>query len=181
MRSHRISLASSIISTHALESWWRLMGKQKPEIYSLTDCRIIKHQHYGLVVRTMPGDDPGYVDESAIADQPSLPCDEWPSVGTVLMCVVLGHAREGRLRLSARPRDIRFASAVEDVEQALLMWHHIRDDATSDKVRILDFLETPEAVPILRWALCRPRESTDYSRASEIVREAPEGLARRLG
>lgn len=148
--------------------------------YSLVECRIVRHQHYGLVVRTVPGDRPGFIDESAISDQPYAPMSDWPGVGETLLCVVLGGSRDGRTRLSSRPRDVALARAVVDVEAALLVWRRIRDEATLEAGPLAEFFESREAVPTLRWELNRPHESTDHSRASEIFEKAPDCLKRQL-
>ncbi|MEV6601716.1 hypothetical protein AB0M36_33410 [Actinoplanes sp. NPDC051346] len=148
--------------------------------YSLVECRIARHQHYGLVVRTAPGDQPGFIDESAISDQPYAPVDEWPEVGETLLCVVLGSTRDGRLRLSSRPRDVALARAVVDVEAALSIWRRIRDEAPAETGLLMEFFESQEAVPTLRWALGRPHGSPDHSRAFEIVEKAPDWLRRKL-
>lgn len=148
--------------------------------YSLVECRIVGHQHYGLVVRTVPGDRPGYVDESAISDQQYAPMNEWPGVGEALLCVILGDTRDGRLRLSSRPRDVALARAVVDVEATLSIWRRIRDEATAEPDPLVEFLGSQEAVPTLRWALSRPDGSADRLRASEIVEKAPHWLRGQL-
>lgn len=156
------------------------MGTPEHPQYSLVECRIVRHQHYGLVVRTVSDHQPGFVDESAISDQPSVPMNEWPGVGATLPCVVLGGTRDGRLRLSSRPRDVALARAGLNVEAALSTWRRIRDEATVEDDLLVDFFESQEALPTLRWALDRPHGSADHSRAIEIAEKAPDWLKRRL-
>jgi hypothetical protein len=141
--------------------------------YSLVECRVTGHRHYGLVVRTVAGDEPGYVDESAISDQPAPAADDWPAVGQVLPCVVLGTRQDGRLRLSCRPRDVALARTVADVPAALTAWRAVRDDPG----RLGEFLAAADAVPALRWALRQPFGTRDRERAAEIVAAAPAALA----
>lgn len=148
--------------------------------YSLVECQIVRHQHYGLVVSTILGGRSGFVDESAISDEPYTPSSDWPRVGEELLGVVLGETVDGRLRLSSRPRDVALARAVGDVEVALMAWRQIRDDVNGVESRLSEFLKSSEAVPILRWAKSRPLESIDRVRALEIIAIAPESLARDL-
>lgn len=142
--------------------------------YSLVECRIASHQHYGLTVHTIAGNIPGYVDESAISDEDFTPRVCWPSKGERLTCVVLGKAGGGRLRLSSRPRDIELANSVVDVVIALAAWRLARDD--EEGVGLAEFWRLPDVVAVLRWALRRPAHSRDRARAVEIVALAPTAI-----
>lgn len=154
-----------------------------PELrkYSLVECRITRHQHYGLVVRTVPGDQPGFVDSSAISDQPYASPADWPVAGETLMCVILGDTRDGRFRLSSRPRDVALARAVTDVKAVLSTWQGIRDEGIRDEGRLAEFFKSGDAVPTLRWALSGPDGSADQTCASQIVAKAPDWLVKKLG
>ncbi|MFE0592568.1 hypothetical protein [Micromonospora echinospora] len=147
------------------------MSDVKHPEYSLVECRVVRHRHYGLVMRVVPDESPGYVDRIEISDEPSVPTERWPGVGDVIPCVVLGHRRDGRLRLSCRPRDVAYASDVSDLEAALTLWRKVRDEA--GRAEVEDFLASRDAEASLRWALRRPVGSVDHSRAVEIVAEAP--------
>jgi hypothetical protein len=145
--------------------------------HPLVECEVTGHRHYGLVVRTVAGDRPGYVDASAISDELFTPADLWPSMGRVLTCVVVGGRRDGRLNLSCRPRDVELARSVADVREALAEWRTIRDEVRVGG-RLPEFMRSPDAVAVLRWALRRPADSPDHLGASELLADAPVGLAR---
>jgi hypothetical protein len=128
----------------------------------------------------MPGGKNGFVDESAISDEPYAPPGDWPRIGELLLCVVLGVTRDGRLRLSSRPRDIELVRAVLNVESALAEWRQVRDDPSGGEGHLRQFLRSRDAVPTLRWAKSRPSGSIDRVRALEIIAKAPESLLRDL-
>ncbi|BCL16869.1 S1 domain-containing protein [Micromonospora sagamiensis] len=155
-----------------------MRGVKDPK-YSLIECRVVRHQHYGLVMCVVADGSPGYVDRIAISDEPSVPEERWPGVGDVIPCVVLDHLRDGRLRLSCRPRDVAYAAAVSDLEAALTLWRKVRDEGVG-RAEVEDFLAPRDAEATLRWALRRPVGSVDHSRVVEIVAEAPGWLVDRL-
>lgn len=97
----------------------------------------------------------------------------------MIPCIVLGHRRDGRLHLSCRPRDVAYASAVNDLEAALTLWRKVRDEGVG-RAEVEDFLASRDAEATLRWALRRPVGSVDHSRAVGIVAGAPAWLVDRL-
>ncbi|MFB9584891.1 hypothetical protein OG590_36600 (plasmid) [Streptomyces goshikiensis] len=147
--------------------------------YSLIECQIVNHQHYGLTVHTIVGNIPGYIDKSAISDEDFTQRVHWPPKGERLTCVVLGQASGGRLRLSSRPRDIELAKSVADVAIALTAWRLVRDDEEGAG-GLAKFWQSLDVVAVLRWALCRPAHSVDHVRATEIVASAPAVVKTRL-
>jgi hypothetical protein len=147
---------------------------------SLVECRVIKHAPYGLMLRTLPGDEPGYADSDAISDEPRSGTDHWPAVGAKVQCVVIARRRDGRLALSCRPRDVALARAAPDPVSALEAWRRVRDDGSRDPGLRSEFLASENAVPVLRWALRAPEGSPDRTLASEMVATATGPLARRV-
>ncbi|KDN87209.1 hypothetical protein KCH_10300 [Kitasatospora cheerisanensis KCTC 2395] len=143
------------------------------------ECVVIGHQHYGPRTRTVAGDLPGYVDASVVSDDPGSSREDWPAVGQRLDCVVLGQTRDGRLRLSARPRDIELIRSVAEVRTALTGWRALAE-AGDEAAGVREFLRTPEALPTLRWALRHPAGSEDRVRAEAMVERMPEGMRQAL-
>ncbi len=145
----------------------------------MIDCQVVRHQHYGLVTTSMEGRVPGYVDASAIGDELSVGMADWPPVGSVIRCVVLGHRRDGRLNLSCRPRDVELVCSVSDIGSSLDQWSVIRD-APAGSGSLLEWVRSSDAVPILRWAFRRPANSVDHRRVAQLIEVAPADLARRI-
>ncbi|MGX4735928.1 hypothetical protein [Kitasatospora griseola] len=100
----------------------------------------------------------------------------WEIVELTPAQVDRGKTRDGRLRLSARPRDVELARSVADVRAALEVWRAMRDEAADAG----DVLQTAEAVPVLRWALRHPVGSEERTRAEAVVDRVPEELVRAL-
>ncbi|MGW4384404.1 hypothetical protein [Kitasatospora sp. NPDC004531] len=151
---------------------------EEPEVprYALVDCVVVVHRHYGPVTRTAPGDVPGYVDCLDLSDDPAAGRADWPAVGQQLTCVVLGTTKDGRLRLSARPRDVELVGAVADLPAALATWRAVRDGGGA----AAEFLRADDAVPVLRWALRHPAGSGERTRAEALIERAPDGVQRAL-
>jgi hypothetical protein len=131
------------------------------EKYSIVTCNVTSRQHYGLLVRAVESGESGYIDRSDIADG-GIGEDEWPSEGVSLRCVVLGYTRDGRLRLSARPRDVSLSASGINVGEALRDWISVRDAGQSDAQRMTDFLQCTYATSVLRWALLDRPASANY-------------------
>ena len=144
--------------------------------YALVQCQVFDHQPYGLLVQTGDGQR-GFVDSGDIADEPVSP-DRWPRIGESLPCVVMGYARDGRVRANSRPSYVAFIGATTDPELAISNWIRIRDDGFRDPAERATFFGSPAAAPTLRWALRQFAGSVDRARAAEILADAPEDLAR---
>jgi predicted RNA-binding protein with RPS1 domain len=70
---------------------------------------VVGHQHYGPVVLVDTGER-GFVDSADVSDARPVPVDLWPAVGDRVRAVVLGVARDGRVRLSLRGLDESLAT-----------------------------------------------------------------------
>jgi hypothetical protein len=62
-------------------------------------------QHYGILIQTDSGER-GWVEEEYLSDR-KLRREEWPPVGVSLRGLVLGYARDGRIRVCLRDVDGR--------------------------------------------------------------------------
>jgi len=155
------------------------MTAEQANRYSLVDLEVTGHQSYGVLFRTTAGA-VGFVDKADISDAPIAPQD-WPAVGYRGTGVVLGVTRTGKLRASLRPSDVRLVRSVDDAESALNAWAKIRDRGFADSSERDGFFAAPEAVAILRWALCRREFSPDRGWALDLLSEAPEQLRSELG
>lgn len=142
--------------------------------FTLIDCDVTGHQHYGVLFRTAEGR-PGFIDSLEISDQETDP-SEWPSVGERITCVVLGETRDGRLRASARASDVDLVRAEPDARQALSEWQRIRDAGFVDSSESDAYVASARGKAILRWAIRRRQSSKDYARAREILASAPATL-----
>ncbi|GHJ13365.1 hypothetical protein TPA0908_13600 [Micromonospora sp. AKA38] len=146
--------------------------------YALVQCEVTGHASYGLVLQ-VSGGVRGFVDKVDIADE-AVAFEDWPHVGESLTCVVLGYSRDGRIRASARPRDIALVAAVSDPESALMAWVRIRDQGFADSRDRARFIESADAIPVIRWALRHRIGTADWNRASEILSDAPDRLKREV-
>ena len=147
--------------------------------YSLVDLEVTGHQPYGVLFRTAAGT-PGFVDKADISDAPIAP-EVWPAIGYRGTGVVLGVTRTGKLRASLRPADVGLVRSVDDAESALNAWAKIRDRGFADASEREKFFAAPEAVAILKWALCQREFSPDRGRALDVLSEAPAQLRAELG
>ena len=138
--------------------------------YTLVDGEVTGRQDYGLIVRAADNR-PGFVDSADIADEP-VPQEEWPSTGTRLRGVVLGVTRDGRLRLSLRPRDVTLVESVPDPAGALRTWHALR---RGDPDTVRAFQGSVEARALLRWALAHPAGSPDRELGERLLTRPPPG------
>jgi hypothetical protein len=143
--------------------------------YSITLCEVTGHLEYGLLVHVAGTSEAGFVDRADIGDEETSP-SRWPSQGTELRCVVLGYARNGRLRLSSRARDVALAMEVVDVAEALRDWINIRDTACFNRNEIVDFAARDYAVPVLRWALRNNPRSKNHAVASKFIEFLPQAI-----
>lgn len=146
--------------------------------YALVECHVLDHQPYGLSIQVGAGPR-GFVDKADIADGAAAP-EDWPRIGESVTCVVLGYARDGRVRASSRPRDVALVRAVSDPGAAISVWIRVRDGGFIDPSDREGFFASPVAVPTLRWALRHRVGSMDRTRASEVLAEAPEDIVRKV-
>lgn len=86
--------------------------------YDVVNCVVIGHARYGLLIESEDGEC-GFVDSSDITDTPGEP---WPAVGEDLRCIVLGHAKDGRLRVAVTPAYVDVVAAADDPATAVDHW-----------------------------------------------------------
>lgn len=146
--------------------------------YSLIDAEITGHRTYGVSFRTERGES-GFVDKADVSDVPTSPAD-WPLVGQVVTCVVLGIARDGRVRASARQSDVALARSVNDPDGALRRWIAIRDEGFANPEERAAFLASVESVPLLQWARRQRIGSADRIHAEELIADVSDEVRRRL-
>ena len=147
--------------------------------YSTVSGVVAGHKQYGLLLRLENGAE-GFVDSSDIADRPTH-SDAWPPVGATVNAVVLGPTRMGRWRLSLRAGDREVVTALEDPEVEFGYWDSVKEVGPGDQAARDAFLSSLGAVPLLRWALARPRHSLDRRLAEELLAAAPPVIKERLG
>jgi hypothetical protein len=147
--------------------------------YALVQCQVLDHQPYGLLIQAGAGSR-GFVDRADIADGVVAP-EDWPRVGESMTCVVLGYARDGRVRASSRPRDVALVRDSREPGGAISAWIRVRDHGFSDPSDKEVFFASPDAVPTLRWALRHRVGSLDQNRALEVLADAPEEIVREVG
>jgi hypothetical protein len=94
------------------------MESQARNRYDVIHCSVVGHKHYGLLIESEDGER-GFVDGIDITDKPGEP---WPAVGQRLRCVVLGYARDGRLRAAAKPLYVEIVDGVDDPLAAIAEW-----------------------------------------------------------
>jgi hypothetical protein len=63
-----------------------------------------------------------------------------------------------------------------DPAGAIRQWQLVKDADASDTVIRDEFYRSPNAKPLLRWALLHPPHSADRKRAVELLSTAPENL-----
>lgn len=141
--------------------------------YALLEVTVQAHARYGLVVRSAAGED-GFVDSDYIADQP-VPPEDWPAVGTHLWGVVLGHTRDGRLRLCTAPKYVAVARSA-DMAAVMGRWRDLREAEDRYLGVAREFRERPDAEPVLRWALTGPYHPADRATAVRLLAAAPVAL-----
>ncbi|MFD7639405.1 hypothetical protein ACFV4P_02005 [Kitasatospora sp. NPDC059795] len=137
----------------------------------LVECVVVTHRHYGPNTRTVVGGAPGFIDSTDVSDDPAD--RDWPPVGRRLACLVLGDTKDGRLRLSCRPRDVELGRSVADVVAAVAAWRTVCD--AESEVAVGEFLRTADAGPTLRWALRHPAGAW-RTRAEAMVERASGGV-----
>jgi len=150
------------------------MSAEQFQRYSLVDCEITTHQPYGVVFRA-PDGTLGFVDRADISDSPITP-EQWPPVGQRLTGVVLGSTRGEKLRVSLRPSDVAFVGSVDDPARAFAEWTRIREEGFRGPKERDAFFSSPEAPPVLKWALRQRSASADRGRVIEVLSQAPEHL-----
>jgi len=134
--------------------------------YSLVESTVRGHAGYGLVVRSVDGED-GFVDSGHIANGP-LATEDWPAVGQRIWGVVLGYARDGRLRLSTAPNDVALARST-DLAVAMLAWRDLREADERYLATARDFLQRPDATAVLRWAVTGPYRAEGRAAAVRLL------------
>src|SRR5689334_12700076 len=142
--------------------------------YAVVECIVVRHQHYGLMVQLGTGDK-GFVDQLEIADFP-MQADEWPAVGDRIRAVVLGSNQDGRLRLSARRRDIVLIESSMDPASALEEWQRVKNSDSSEAELLAQFYRSSNARALLRWALSHDPSTAEYMRAREVLSLAPDEI-----
>ncbi|HYS40734.1 MAG TPA: hypothetical protein VEO01_34400 [Pseudonocardiaceae bacterium] len=150
------------------------MSSNEDPKYAVVDCTVVGHQAYGLVVQDDHGRR-GFVDSLDIDDE-IVAEHRWPPIGEPIRCVLLGHTRDGRLRLSLRPSDVALVTAVDNAAAALAEWARIRDLENPGVELRQSFYRSGRAADILRWALRRLPNSVDSMRAHQLLLDAPESL-----
>ena len=140
--------------------------------YAVVDSTVVGHQRYGVLVRSDSGR-PGFIDRADLADGPAPP-HEWPAIGDRVRAVVLGPTRTGRLRLCTRPSYLALIGSVTDPAVALAEWVRAADPGARQ-----EFYRSPNARPLLRWALRQPAGSPDRRRAEDLLAGAPPDLRSR--
>lgn len=150
----------------------------KPK-YSVIDCIVSGHRDYGVLVSVPASGEVGYIDRSEIGNS-GMPQSEWPSEGSGVRCVLLGYTRDGRLRLSSRPRDVDLAETVPDLAGALRHWIAVRDAGVADEGAMSQFLGSSYAIPVLRWAMRDRPTSDNYKAAQRAVPLLPPGADEEL-
>lgn len=86
--------------------------------YDIVHCLVIGHARYGILIESEDSE-LGFVDSSYITDQPGEP---WPEVGQRLRCMVLGYAKDGKLRVAATPLCVEMVAASDDPAAAVERW-----------------------------------------------------------
>ncbi|MGW6448601.1 hypothetical protein [Lentzea sp. NPDC055074] len=86
--------------------------------YDIVHCLVTGRVRYGLLIESEDGER-GFVDSSYITDQPGEP---WPELGQRLRCIVLGYAKDGRLRAAATPLCVEMVASADDPVAAVERW-----------------------------------------------------------
>jgi hypothetical protein len=122
--------------------------------YAVIEVTVVAHARYGLVVETADGER-GWVEDDLIHDSRDITAT-WPAVGTALPAVVLGRTNDGRMKLAARPADVRYAKAARDPGSGLAAVERVR--ATDAEVRqaVRSLTTSPDGPPAVAWALSTP-------------------------
>jgi hypothetical protein len=144
-----------------------------PSRYDLIECEVVGHQHYGVLFRTVAGR-PGYIDLADVYDEPWR--RDWPPVGALLKCVVLGLTSDGRIRAASCESLVGLVEEVPDPGQALSEWVGVRDVLASSPEERDAFFASRDAAAVLRWAKRQREISPDRHRALEILEMAPDSL-----
>lgn len=145
--------------------------------YDRVECLVTGHRHFGLLVQT-DGGRPGFVDRAEIADGLAAPAD-WPLVGSRLLCVVLGFARDGRVRVTSAPAYVELVGALDDPRQALREWVELKK-SEGDAETVAQFYQSRHARALLIWGLKNPPGSLSLKLALSLVAGAPEALRKDL-
>lgn len=152
------------------------MTDSVPLRYSIVDCVVVGHQPYGLIVQSGTGVR-GFIDRMDISDIPAAE-DEWPALGTQVHGVVLGHARDGRLRLSARRMDKELLETLADPVRVLREWEAVKQASSSDVTITEGLYKSSDGRAVLRWALKHPSHSAEHMAALDILATAPMDILR---
>lgn len=152
-------------------------GTEHPR-YTVVSCTVVDHQRYGLVIQSELGQR-GFVDRAEISDG-VISVDMWPKVGDQIRGVVLGYTNDGRIRISARPRDVTLIESLAEPMAAMEEWRAIKETSTRNVIARNYFYKSPNAPALLRWALRNPPSSADRNKALELLSTAPVQLRNQL-
>jgi predicted RNA-binding protein with RPS1 domain len=146
--------------------------------YAIVTCMVTSRPDFGIFVEEIGSRQAGFVDTTDMADS----VDQFsgpPETGDNIRAVVLGRTRDGRLRLSMRPRDLKLVAALHDPEAAFLEWRNIERNLEDRWIKE-KFYGSPNAVALLDWALSHPTHSSAHKQATNLLSGAPAALHARL-
>lgn len=147
---------------------------------ALVTGTVVRHwEHRGLVVRLTDSDQQGFVDSVDLHDIPGQ-CEAWPPVGAQVRALVLGYTRVGQLRLTMRPRDIALNDWTSDALRALDIWKVISVAGPDDAKAVAEFYRSPDAEPLLRWAMRYPPHAAAHRLATKLFEGAPIAIKEAL-
>lgn len=152
------------------------MSEVRRPRYAIIEVEVVGHQSFGVVVRDGSGRK-GSIDRYELFDSQSAE-DVWPPVGAWIRAVVLGYYRDGRVRLSSRPRDLLLTESVDDPAVSLDRWKMLDH---VDGVAKREFYGLREARPLLAWALAHAPGSDEYEKALRVISSGPEIFSDLLG
>jgi hypothetical protein len=119
--------------------------------YAIVEATVVGHAKYGLLVETDSGQR-GLVEDDHIDDSIPPPA-EWPPVGSIVVGVVVGYHRDGRVRLVTKPNYLEYVRRSVAPERAHQEWARLlaADEQYLDSASAV--CESPDGTATLAWAL----------------------------
>jgi hypothetical protein len=122
--------------------------------YTVIDVTVVEHTRFGMIVATADGER-GWVEDDLIHDSRDRGA-QWPAIGATLTTVVMGYTADGRMRLAARPADVRYAKAARDPGSGLAAVERVRATDADVRQAVKSLTASPDGPPAVAWALSTP-------------------------
>jgi hypothetical protein len=122
--------------------------------YAVIDVTVVEHTRFGMIVASADGER-GWVEDDLIHDNRDRGA-AWPAVGSTLTTVVMGYTADGRIRLAARPADVRYARAARDPGGGLAAVERVRATDADVRQAVKSLTTSPDGPPAVAWALATP-------------------------